>query len=45
MCDAFAELKYDVRLIVYYKRKNLKFNVIKKNVTNLDIEIKAINIK
>ena len=30
MCDAFAELKYDVRLIVYYKRKNLKFNVIKK---------------
>ena len=30
MCDAFAELKYDVRLIIYYKKKNLKFDVIKK---------------
>jgi len=43
MCDAFAELKYDVELIVYYKKKNLNFNIIKKkyNLKN-NFRIKAL---
>tara|TARA_B110000027_G_C16118073_1_gene301271 strand:+ start:1429 stop:2526 length:1098 start_codon:yes stop_codon:yes gene_type:complete len=30
MCDAFANLKYDVKLIIFYKDNKLDFNSIKK---------------
>tara|TARA_B100001996_G_scaffold381765_1_gene371900 strand:+ start:886 stop:1977 length:1092 start_codon:yes stop_codon:yes gene_type:complete len=30
MCDAFASLKYNVTLIIFYKNQNLKFKDIKK---------------
>ena len=30
MCDAFAGLKYKVTLIIFYKKKNLKFKNIKR---------------
>ena len=43
MCDAFAEIKYDVELIIYYKKKNLNFNIIKEkyNLKN-DFRISAL---
>ena len=43
MCDAFAELKYDVKLIIFYKNSNFSFNSIKKkyNLKNY-FKIKAL---
>ena len=30
MCDAFSEKKYNVRLLVPYKQKNLNYKTLKK---------------
>jgi len=47
MCDAFASLNYKVNLIIFYKKKKLSFNSIKKkyNLKNFFIINSLFNIK